>query len=89
MTDLAGDSGDDIEIELDGEPLRTSSRRTIAAVLLAEGRRSWRSTGRTSAPRGIFCGIGVCFDCVLTVNDEPDVRACQRRVAAGDRVVTT
>jgi hypothetical protein len=35
-------------------------------------------------PRGIFCGIGVCFDCLVVVNGIPDVRACQRVVVDGD-----
>ena len=59
----------------------------IAGVLLAYGRRSWRRAP-SGGPRGIFCGIGVCFDCLVTVNGLPDVRACRRRARDGD-VVTT
>ncbi|POX35872.1 proline dehydrogenase [Streptomyces sp. Ru73] len=76
-----------LRITVDGEPVDGVAGQSIAGVLLAAGRTSWR-TARSGAPRGVFCGIGVCFDCVLTVNGVPDVRACRRRAADGD-VVTT
>jgi D-hydroxyproline dehydrogenase subunit gamma len=59
--------------------------QTLAGVLLGNGIMSWRADvdGR---PRGLFCGIGVCFDCVATVNDHADVRLCRRRAHDGDRV---
>ncbi|MEU6119114.1 (2Fe-2S)-binding protein [Streptomyces sp. NPDC047117] len=76
-----------VRITVDGEPVTGIAGRSIAGVLLAAGRTSWR-TARSGAPRGVFCGIGVCFDCVLTVNGVPDVRACRRRAADGDVVRT-
>lgn len=76
-----------VRITVDGDPLTGVAGQTIAGVMLAAGRRSWRQTA-SGAPRGVFCGIGVCFDCLLTVNGAPDVRACRRRAQNGD-VVTT
>ncbi|WP_225439970.1 (2Fe-2S)-binding protein [Amycolatopsis eburnea] len=76
-----------MEITVDGERVRGVEGQTVAAVLLAAGRRSWRTT-RSGAPRGVFCGIGACFDCLLTVNGVPDVRACRRRAADGDEIRT-
>ncbi|MFI9030662.1 (2Fe-2S)-binding protein [Streptomyces sp. NPDC053560] len=76
-----------LRITVDGEPVTGIAGQSIAGVLLAAGRTSWR-TARSGAPRGVFCGIGVCFDCVLTVNGVPDVRACRRRAADGDVVAT-
>ncbi|QPZ38057.1 (2Fe-2S)-binding protein [Paramicrobacterium chengjingii] len=75
-----------VSIIVDGEQLTGSSGSTIAGVLLENGRDSWRTTSRDRRPRGIFCGIGVCYDCILTVGDERDVRACQRRACDGDVV---
>jgi len=72
---------------VDGETVRGVAGQTLAGVLLAAGRTAWRRSA-TGAPRGVFCGIGVCFDCLVTVNGERDVRACRRRAADGD-VVTT
>ena len=77
-----------IELVVDGEPVRGLAGQTIAGVLLGAGRLTWRATpgGR---PRGVFCGIGVCHDCLVTVNGLDDVRACQRRAADGDAITTT
>ncbi|NBH11758.1 (2Fe-2S)-binding protein [Amycolatopsis sp. SID8362] len=76
-----------LEITVDGERVPGVEGQTVAAVLLAAGRRSWRTT-RSGAPRGVFCGIGACFDCLLTVNGVPDVRACRRRAVDGDEILT-
>ncbi|WP_284742225.1 (2Fe-2S)-binding protein [Amycolatopsis sp. RTGN1] len=76
-----------IEITVDGEALSGIEGQTVAGVLLAAGRISWRTT-RSGEPRGVFCGIGACFDCVVTVNGVPDVRACRRRAVDGDEIRT-
>ena len=76
----------DIALTLDGENLSGLAGQTIAGVVLASGRLSWRTTSSDGKPRGLFCGIGVCFDCIVTVNGERDVRACQRRASDGDVV---
>ncbi len=76
-----------LRITVDGEPIEGVQGQTIAGVLLAAGRLSWRR-GPSGAPRGVFCGIGACFDCVLTVNGVPDVRACRRRARDGDTITT-
>ncbi|MDJ1134938.1 (2Fe-2S)-binding protein [Streptomyces iconiensis] len=76
-----------IDITVDGEPVRGIEGQSLAGVLLASGRLAWRH-GPDGAPRGVFCGIGVCFDCLLTVDGERDVRACRRRARDGDEVRT-
>ncbi|MFE6686965.1 (2Fe-2S)-binding protein [Streptomyces sp. NPDC057743] len=76
-----------LRITVDDELLDGIAGQTIAGVLLAAGRLAWRR-GPSGAPRGVFCGIGVCFDCLVTVGDERDVRACRRRARDGD-VITT
>jgi predicted molibdopterin-dependent oxidoreductase YjgC len=75
-----------LTINLDGAALDGRPGQTIAGVILASGRTTWRQTSRGALPRGLFCGIGVCFDCLVTVNGDRDVRACQRRAADGDVV---
>ncbi|MDP9796043.1 hypothetical protein J2S43_004555 [Catenuloplanes nepalensis] len=76
--------GGAIELTVDGEPVAGRAGQTIAGVLLASGRLSWRTSPRSGRPRGVFCGIGVCFDCLIVVNGLRDVRACQRRATDGD-----
>jgi predicted molibdopterin-dependent oxidoreductase YjgC len=76
-----------LTISVDGEPVAGVAGQSLAGVLLAAGRVSWR-TAPSGAPRGVFCGIGVCFDCLVTVNGERDVRACRRRARDGDTLTT-
>lgn len=56
--------------------------QSLGAALVAHGIVSWRTTRLEGRPRGLFCGIGVCFDCLITVDGRPNQRACL--VVAGD-----
>ncbi|MGP4028685.1 (2Fe-2S)-binding protein [Actinomadura sp. 3N407] len=85
--DASGRRDVPLRITVDGEPLTGIEGQTLAGVLMASGRRAWRA-GPSGAPRGVFCGIGVCFDCLVTVNGVRDVRACGRRARDGDAVTT-
>ncbi len=76
-----------VRIEVDGEPIEAFEGESIAAALLASGRRALRHTPDGS-PRGVFCGMGVCFDCVVEVDGNPSVRSCITPVRAGMRVQT-
>ncbi|HPB72115.1 MAG TPA: (2Fe-2S)-binding protein [Phycicoccus sp.] len=64
------------EFTVDGLPVAYAEGQTIAAALVASGRLAWRTTRGRGAPRGVFCGIGVCFDCLVTVDGTPGHRAC-------------
>ena len=75
-----------IGITVDGKPATGLTGQTIAAIMMAEGRLSWRRSSAAGEPRGLFCGIGICFDCLVVVNGERDVRACQRRAVSGDAI---
>lgn len=72
----------------DGRPIDFVDGWTIGAALTAAGIRSWRTTRVTGKPRGLFCGIGVCFDCLITVDGRPSMRACLTPARAG-AVATT
>ena len=65
-----------MNVIVDGSPVTARSGQTVAAVLHELGQTSWRTTRRSGRPRGIFCGIGVCFDCLLTIDGRPAQRAC-------------
>jgi predicted molibdopterin-dependent oxidoreductase YjgC len=80
--------GETLTIEVDGRPVEAFAGETVAVVLLAMGRRSFRHTDKGHAPRGLFCGMGVCFDCLVTVDGVPNVRACMTPVRAGMVVAT-
>lgn len=71
-----------LTVIVDGEPVLAYPGETVATVLLATGRRTFRHTPH-AAPRGLFCGMGICFDCLVTVDGQPDVRACMTAVQPG------
>lgn len=75
-----------VNITVDGTPVVARAGQTVAAVLLTQGRTSWRTTRTSARPRGIFCGMGTCHDCLVVVNGIPDVRACQRTINPGDEI---
>ncbi|BCB76725.1 (2Fe-2S)-binding protein [Phytohabitans flavus] len=81
-------STDGFEIAFDGAPIPCRDGWTIGAALTAAGVRSWRTTREGQRPRGLFCGIGICFDCLVTVNGRPSLRACLVAAAPGDDVRT-
>jgi predicted molibdopterin-dependent oxidoreductase YjgC len=75
--------GSTLRLFVDGEPLTAYAGETIAAALLAAGHHAFRQTSRAQRPAGLFCGMGVCFECLVTVDDRPNVRACVTAVADG------
>jgi len=72
-----------VGIIVDGRNVRAGKGEMIAAALLAEGIHTFRTTTRRKEPRGIFCGIGRCTDCIMTVNGVPNVRTCITPVEEG------
>ena len=72
----------------DGRPLVFAEGQTVGAALTAAGVRSWRTTRVAGRPRGLFCGIGICFDCLLVVDGRPNQRACLVSVRPGMQVST-
>jgi hypothetical protein len=75
-------------IQLDGEPIDALPGQSVGAALIAGGHRSWRRTRFGGEPRGVFCGIGVCFDCLATIDGRPNQRACLVEAQPG-MVITT
>lgn len=75
-------------VTFDGRPLPARPGQTVAAALVAQGIRSWRLTRHARRPRGLFCGIGLCFDCLVIVNGVPNQRACLTVLAPGDSICT-
>jgi predicted molibdopterin-dependent oxidoreductase YjgC len=70
----------------EGRSVTAEPGQSVAAALWADGVRSWRRTRQGGQPRGLFCGIGVCFDCLVVVNGVAGQRACLVGVRDGDVV---
>ncbi len=79
-------SGQPICFRFDGRDLTAPAATTIAGALLSNGERTWRTTRSGDQRRGLFCGIGTCFDCLVDVNAEKAVRACVRELREGDEL---
>jgi predicted molibdopterin-dependent oxidoreductase YjgC len=73
---------------VDGRAIGAFAGETVATALLAAGIRAVRESPSERAPRGLFCGMGVCFECLVQVDGRPNLRACVTPVAEGMRVVT-
>ena len=85
---LPDDAATEVAITIDGEPFAARTGDTVAAALLAAGRRAFRTTAATGAPRGPYCLMGVCCECMVTVDGRPNQQACTLAVAPGMRVET-
>ena len=80
-------SGEKFEIEVDGKIIFAYSGQTIAEALLANDVRVLRTT-RKQAPRGVYCGMGICYECRMIVNGIPNVRTCMTLATPGCRITT-
>lgn len=78
--------GKGFEISVDGQPVLAYPGETLATVMLCAGQRSFRTTEKNREPRGVYCGMGICFDCLVELNGRPNVRACVTVAQPGDRL---
>jgi predicted molibdopterin-dependent oxidoreductase YjgC len=74
--------GAPVSLLLDGCAVTAYEGETVAAMLLAEGHVATRTT-TAGSPRGVYCGMGVCFDCLVVVDGVPNTRACVTWVGEG------
>ena len=77
-----------IHIFVDGERIEAIEGEPIATALIAAGKKVFHRTEKRDNPRGYFCAVGVCTDCVMIVNGQPNVRTCVTAVEDGMRVET-
>ena len=78
-----------ISFTFNGDNYEGAQGQSIAAALMASGVRELRTTRFHNEPRLIFCGIGVCFDCVVVVNGVANQRACLVEINPGDEIVSS
>jgi len=77
-----------VKIIVDGEEMEAYEGEMIASALLAHGKKIFRYTKRYKEPRGVFCAIGRCTDCVMTVNGIPNIRTCVTPAEEGMKIET-
>ncbi len=78
--------GEQVTITVDDQPVDAYLGETVAAALWAVGIRSLSHSVKKKEARGMYCGMGVCFSCRVTINGVPNVLACQTAVAKGMRI---
>ena len=77
-----------ITLIVDGKPLATVAGETIAAAMLANGRITFRRDTQ-GQPRGLFCNMGSCGECTVTLLDsQRRVRACLTEATEGLELTT-
>ena len=77
-----------VRIEVDAKNIEAFEGEPIAAVLVASGIRIFRKTTKRGDPRGVYCAIGLCTDCVMIVDGMPNVRTCITPVKDGMKIKT-
>ena len=70
------ETGSAITLTVDGRPVAARSGDTVAAALLAGGIERCRTTPVSGAPRAPYCLMGVCFDCLVTIDGVGSRQAC-------------
>lgn len=70
----------------EGKPLRGHRGETIAAALVAAGIKLFRYSEKRHRPRGLFCAVGKCSSCLMTVDGRPNVMVCMEPLREGMRV---
>jgi D-hydroxyproline dehydrogenase subunit gamma len=75
--------GEALTVTVNGTPVQAFRGESVHAVLLAAGYLPLRRSRRLKAPRGFFCGMGICYECLVTIDGKPDQRACMRTVEPG------
>lgn len=85
---LATTEGPFVCIEVDGRPVTAREGESVAAALLVAGCVPMRHTPLTGAPRAPVCMMGACFECLVEIDDQPNVQACMVPVRQGMRIRT-
>jgi predicted molibdopterin-dependent oxidoreductase YjgC len=67
----------------DGRPIQAAPGESVAAALLQAGVRVFRTSVPGGEPRGPHCLMGICFDCLVTIDGVPNRQSCQVDAAAG------
>ncbi len=75
--------GPAVNVVVDGRPRTAYLGESVAAALMADDDDLELRTTAGGAPRGLFCGMGACFDCLVVVDGIPGTRACVAWVRDG------
>lgn len=77
-----------ITIIVDGESLKVAAGQSVAAALLRHRGPALRRSVRLGEPRGLFCGMGICHECLVTIDGVSSLRACVTGVRHNMKIET-
>lgn len=80
---IAADSDAPIMISFDGRNIVARRSDSVASALLAAGEVVFRTSPVSGAPRGPFCMMGGCFECLVEIDGMPNRQGCMIPVSAG------
>lgn len=69
-----------VTFTVNGKEVSAFKGETLLAALLAAGYKQLKKSPVKKSPRGALCGMGVCFECIVTVNGIPNIRSCMTEV---------
>ena len=72
-----------VRVMFEDKEIMAPRGQTVAALLLAEGITSCRETPVSGEPRAPYCMMGICFECLVVIDGEPNQQACMRYVREG------
>jgi predicted molibdopterin-dependent oxidoreductase YjgC len=88
MWKRAVESGDTVTVLVNGRELVAHAGDTVAAAMLSAGLPACRETPVSGTPRGPYCMMGVCFECLVTIDGVASRQGCMELVAPGMRIET-
>ena len=86
MRRIAPSDAATVRIDFEGKELLARAGDSVAAALLADGEQQFRTTPVGGVPRGPFCMMGICFECLLEIDGVANRQACMIEVRDGMRV---
>ncbi|TAM87469.1 MAG: (2Fe-2S)-binding protein [Candidimonas sp.] len=75
-----------VRVTIDGVDHSCGACDTVAITLLSAGFAACRETAVSGAPRGPFCLMGTCYDCLVTIDGRQNQQACAVVVREGMRI---
>ena len=86
---IADGESERIAVLIDGAPFEGQEGDNIATVLLLAGKIICRRTFVSGEPRGPYCMMGVCFECLVSVDGIDGLQACMTPIRRGMRIETS
>ena len=72
-----------VEVTINGKAVQCREGDSVAAALIAAGYSDCRETAVKEVPRGPFCMMGVCYDCLVMIDGRPNQQGCMTTVHQG------